>query len=306
MKHTIIALVGVLCFGIGEAQAQAKLWGLVTGDAVNVHADFIDVTYVLLEQHLSESGVTVVRVSAEDAAKGSYGDGVTAVVRFSIVRMGETVKISVQKLDLDGTVQAASNMTAASPDDLDSVTARLARHLVTGVRPNEGETIYEVTDRERERLKKKRSTTYYGVRVIGAHSFSSELSQHPMKYGAGFSVLYDPRSFLAEVSFDMYGGSTGDFQEFSWELGVGGFYPLTDLNFSPYVGGILSLSSRWAEWNERDWDSDTGLTVAAALGMLLGRTSDIILRFEVRFFVDTYSIEGDFSSGIAGFGSIGF
>lgn len=290
----------------GPSFGQSTPWGLIRGDAVNVHPDFVDVARVLLEQHLSEQGITVVAAQPGETAADVWGRGIEALVKFSIVRMGENVKISVQKLGPDGAVLGASNMTAASPDDLDAVIGRLARHLVTGQKPAEGESIYEVTDREQEQLKKKRSTYYYNIRVIGAHSFTSGLNDFPMKYGAGFSALYDPRSFLAEVFTNFYGGSEGDFSEFSWELGVGGYYPLTDLNFCPYVGGTLSLTTHSAEWTGRNWHTDEGLTVGLATGVMLGRTSDIAARIEFRFLIDTFTVDNEFSSGLMGFASIGF
>ncbi len=306
MNKTTSWLFIVLMLMSAPALGQPKSWGLVKGDAVNVHPDFVDVARVLLEQHLSEEGITVLPASEGETAAALWAKGVEAVVRFSVVRMGENVKISVQKLGPDGTVLAASNMTAASPDDLDAVTARLARHLVSGQKPEEGQSIYEVTDREQEKLKKKRSTYYYSLRVLGATSFTSGLDQFPMKYGAGFSALYDPRAFLAELFTNMYGGSEDDFSEFSWELGVGGYYPLTDLNFCPYVGGTLSLTTHSAEWNGRSWHTDEGLTVGLAAGVLLGRTSDIAARIEFRFLIDTFTVDNDFSSGLMGFAPIGF
>lgn len=306
MKRMALLLSMLLVCVCAQAQAQVRSWGLLKGDAVNVHTDFVDVTRVLLAQHLSEEGVSVVPAEDGETAASLWGKGIEALVKFSIVRMGENVKISVQLLAADGTVKMASNMTASSPDDLDSVTARLARHLVTGKAPEEGESIYEVTDREQEQLKKKKSTTYYGLRVIGVHSFTSHLDEYPMKYGAGFSVLYDPRSFLAEVYTNMYGGSDDPFGEFSWELGVGGYYPLNTASFCPYVGGTVGLTLHGASWEGQDWDTWGGLTVGAAVGVLLGRTADIIARAEIRFMVDTFTVGGDFSSGIMGFASVGF
>jgi len=306
MKRMAVLVSLVMVCVWSPLLAQAPSWGLMKGEAVNVHADFIDVTRVLLAQHLSEQGVAVVQPEEGESVAQLWGRGIEALIKFSIVRMGENVKISVQRLAADGTVTVASNMTAGSPDDLDSVTARLARHLVTGKAPQEGESIYEVTDREQEQLKKKKSTTYYGLRVVGVHSFTSNLNDYPMKYGAGFSVLYDPRFFLAEVYTNMYGGSDDPFGEFSWELGVGGYYPLTDQSFCPYVGGTLGVTLHGASWEGREWDTDGGLTVGAAVGVLLGRTADIIARAELRFMVDTFSVGGEFSSGIMGFASIGF
>jgi opacity protein-like surface antigen len=297
------------------AAAGGHTWGLIPGEGVNVHPDFVNVALVLLEQHLVEQGVTVIRGTAESNPQDFLSQGADGWVRFSIVRMGETAKVTLQAFGADGMPTGACSMTAGSPDDMDNVAARLVRSILTGKGSREGETIYDVTEQEQEQLKKKRSTMYYGLKINGVTAFTSPLSEEPLKYGFGFYGLYDPRIFLAELWTNFTFGSGDGFSEFSWELGVSGYYPFSETNFCPYVGGGLAMATRTATVAADDpdgsWDNEadstwSGLSVSAAAGVLFGRTSDVLLRAELRFFADTFKVAGDPSTGLMYTMSIGY
>lgn len=301
----------VLFLLLGAHPVLADTWGIAPVESVNLHAEYANVVRVLLSQHLTELGIVVVPAGEEGDA---FEAGAVAVVKVAVVRLGEKVKVTAQVVDRNGKVLGAASMTASSPDDLDNVMGRVARSLVSGENPREGETIYDVTAEEQDHLKKKKSTMYWGLGIMGETHFTSELNQQPVKPGFTVFALYDPRFFLAEISTSFAWGSSGDFDEFSWNLGVSGYYPFTQTNFTPYVGGGAFLTTRSSGWTENDGTdveegrdaTDFGISLHAAAGILLGRTSDVLIRGEVRFFVDTFEVENKFSCGLLYSASIGF
>jgi hypothetical protein len=286
--------------------AFAAVWGLEAGETVNVSADTTRAVALLLEQNLTEAGVTVLRGSSDARTSAFFAKGADGVVRYSIVGMGATTKVSVQLLDEDGRAQSAFGLSSSTQDDLDTVCSRLARSLVSGTAPREGEDIYGVTKQEQAPLRQKKSNTYYGFKILGITSLTSELTRAPLKFGVGAFALYDPRYFFAELFAHISGGSQDDFQEFSTEVGVAGYYPFTKTAVCPYAGLGVALATRTANWSGRSNNLDGGLSVAASIGLLLGRTSDVTLRTELRYFVDTFDVDKEFSSGLMYFAAIGF
>ncbi len=314
--HILITLAALVLF---PAAATAQTWAVAPVKGVNIHPDFTKVVSVLLIQHLTEEGITVIDMSNDAAFSpdAAFEKGASAYVVTTILRMGEKVKVSAQVFDKGGKVKGAANLTAANPDDLDSVTARVSRALITGESPHESETIYEVTESDEVNLRQKKANSYWGLRIGGMTHFSSKLTKQPVKPGLGLVWLFDPRIFLIEVGTDFYWGhaSKDDFSEFSWSLDVAGYYPFTQGGFCPYIGGGIGFGTRTSSWQEApdaegnydtSTDTDYGLTVFAGTGILIGRTSTVSVRAELRYFVDTFTVRGEFSNGIMYFASVGF
>jgi len=318
MKH-LLSIGSAFALILLAGTATGQTWCLVPTEGVNIHPEYANVTTVLLGQHLSEGGILVLSAEEGEEIPGDlYKRGAEACVFVTAVRMGERVKVSAQLKEPSGTIRFAVSLVAANPDDLDSVAARVARALITGEAPREGETIYDVTEDEQDKLKRKKSHMNWGFKILGATHFTSALSRQPVKPGFGGYILYDPRFFLAEISTDFVFGSKGDYSEFSWNIGVSGYYPLSQSNIAPYVGGGVFLSTRSASWEDkttvgetidtekRGFDTDYGISLHAAVGVLLGRTSDVNLRADLRFFVDTFKVDDEFSCGLIYSIGVGF
>jgi hypothetical protein len=305
MRHIQMILIASLLLAL-PATALADVWGLEAGETVNVTDDTSRAVALLLEQGLAEEGVTVLRARPGTSTREFFAREADAVVRYSIIGIGATTKVSVQLLDESGTADSAFSLSSNTQDDLDTICARLARSLVSGKAPREGESIYEVTEQEQQPLRQKKSNTYYGFKILGVTALTSELTRAPLKFGVGVFALYDPRFFFAELFANISGGSHEDFQEFSTEFGVAGYVPFTKSTICPYAGLGVALATRTANWSGRSTNLDGGLTGSASLGLIIGRTSDVTLRTELRYFVDTFDVDKEFSSGLMYFAAIGF
>src|SRR5262249_51823213 len=179
-----------------------------------------------------------------------------------------------------GATVYVDRMTAANPDDLERVLARLAKGLATGRPGAETAELDTVTQTEMMPALKRTATQVWGL-GLGVR-VSSDGEAVP---GMSAFWLYDARSFMAELSFGFH---HADYDKSDLTAGVGAYSPFGQSDFAPYVGG----GARWASTNYSG-ETGKGIQLFAAVGGILGRLSSVQLRGQLEYFVDTFSSVSD-------------
>jgi hypothetical protein len=87
---------------------------------------------------------------------------------------------------------------------------------------------------------------------------------------------------MAEIWVDFYRGSSEDVTTF--DVGLGGYYPFTRRNVTPYVGGGAAWSA-----SSQGSQSASGLRMNVAGGVLVGRLWTVQFRAELGWFFNTFS-----------------
>jgi len=237
------------------------------------------------------------------ADKTAESVGATHYIEGRVTRLGGRAIVQVSRFAIGQKApEYTDRMTAGSPSDLETVIQRLARSLVTGERALANEDIRTVSEREQSPLRRRIANHYVGVSLGGAVLGLDTTEFLP---GMGFNWLFDNREVLFGADFRGFGlGSTN---QGYFELAIGGYYPLSQKSTTAYVGGGLALSGASLEqgynehsdeyYEEYDRKDDVGLSIFAATGLLIGRTSTVSLRPEVGYSVGTYHVAGQLVHG---------
>lgn len=275
--------------------APGGTWAVVPLEGINVHEGHMAAARQVLKDHLASLGQATVALEAGvgDPASAARSKGATAVLRGTLTRLGQKVKVSLTLEPLDGASRNAG-LDAGSPEDLDPVLMRLARYFVNG-EPLAEARVSEVTEEESDAFKRKRANSYFGVVLTGMPARSS--GSDAFLAGANVYWLYDARTFMADIEAGFasgQGSSNG-----AWGgVTVGMLYPLLDRDVTPFVGGGVGYGRL-----EIGGFSGSGLQIFADAGVIYGRTSSVHFRADVRPFLTTYQLSNWMSSGSVGYGA---
>jgi hypothetical protein len=226
--------------------------------------------------------------SPAEAAEGARAAGATRAAVVRIVTLGAVQRARLSVYDAaTGRVVHTDDMPAGSPNDLDPVLERLAKGYAAGSGAARVAEIDTVTDKEARPLNRVTANKSSGLR-LGAITPLTPGSQGTGT-GGGYFWLYDARSFLVDVSFDLYFGD----RYHDVALGFGAYLPLLKENFTPYLGGGMKYA-----WTRFGGDHASGLQPYAAVGGLFGRLSTVGVRGEVAWFYDWFKTGGDHANGV--------
>jgi hypothetical protein len=311
MKNTPLALaLAGLCVtvvaSVAEAAPQEKV-GLLPMSGTNVHPGYLDAGRDVLKDHLLDSGryhvLTVPgssgssEVTGEEAVTRARAVGAELAVVTHMSRLSGTgrVRLVVYRV-ADGSISHADSIAiAGGPDDLDPALKRLAVGLATGNRASQTADIESVTQKEADPLLKQEATRIFGLRLGALVALNRPGDLDPAALpGIGIFWMYDVRSFIGEVSLDLQ-TRTNDDEGTSFAIGIGGFYPLTRTNFTPYIGGSMSYA-----FVDFGGAGASGLRVAPSLGFLFGRLSTVQIRGELGYFFNTFGERPDLDRPIPG------
>jgi hypothetical protein len=106
--------------------------------------------------------------------------------------------------------------------------------------------------------------------------------------GVGLYWIFDTRALLIDVAVDGYWGH----QTQQLTAGFGGYLPLTQGNFAPYLGGGLRYA--WTSYGH-GWGN--GFQPYLEGGILLGRLSSVSLRAQVDWWWNAFDNGGHHANG---------
>jgi hypothetical protein len=269
-----------------------------------VHADLVNGATRLLALALRDEGLTVVELEAGAAPAAN-----TQQVRGSILAIGRKAVVEIELVDVAGASVWRGRLTAATPEDLDKVLARLADGLANGRSVQENQDIYSVTDAEARALSREEANSTFGLRISGLSMLRDDTEFLP---GFGISWLYDMRSFMIDTTLE-YQGIGVDRESFGG-LWLSGLFPFSEKDLSPYAGvglGIVgyerqstcAADSGFLEDecdNDYDYDADggAGLGFQGTVGVILGRTRSVNLRAEARYMYGAFEVKGEAVHGL--------
>jgi hypothetical protein len=288
----IVALF-VLLLSPAASAATTKL-AVLPVSGVNIHQGYLEAARDLLKDHLmSTDRFAVVTVSGQaldheytpqEAVDLGRPSGAELVLVTRIVHLSGTsrVRLTAFRSSDSFMVHSDSMVTSGGPDDLDPVLHRLAVAFATGKPVAQTSDIASVTQHEADPYIKQTATRVFGLRLGALIPFNRPVGDPATATGLGLFWLYDARDFMAEAWVDFYRGSSQDITAF--DVGIGGYYPFTRRNVTPYVGA----GAAWSAFSQGT-ASASGLRLNTAAGVLVGRLWTVQFRAELGYFFNTFS-----------------
>jgi hypothetical protein len=293
----LLAASLVLAPAAARAQGQQRV-AVVPMSGVNIHPGYLEAARDIFKDHLMGTGRFYVisvpghppdhEFTPEEALERGRAAHADLVVTTHIVHLAGTARVRVTALRVaDGSVAHTDGMsTAGGPDDLDPVLKRLAVGFATGKPVSQTADIESVTQRESDPLLKQTATKVFGLRLAAAVPFGRAAGDPTTAAGLGLFWLYDAREFMAEVWGDFFTSSTE--QTSIFDLGIGGYYPFTRKNVTPYLGGGAAWSA-----TRMGGTGANGVRLHGAFGVLVGRLWSVQCRGELGYFVNLFGEKND-------------
>ena len=315
---TMSLLALLLCLMSSSADAATKAITLFPFEGEGVHSQIRGVARDGLAIFLVDHGLDVRANAAteapQDAAKAdefAKEANSSRYVRGKITRFGERAIVQVLVFDVGiPTPKSSYRLTAANPEDLETVMQRLATSIATGKAPQKIADIHSVTDVESRRLTRRKAHSSFTIGLGGAGVFNGGKNFLP---GISLGWLFDNRNVLFDLKLNVLNDS--EYGHLT-EIKLGGYYPFSDEDVSMYVGGGLGLGSITLNENidiecEDDFcDTEPldggGLNVHAEVGAVIGRASTVILRPSLGYFVALYEVADKPVHGLTFQVSVGF
>jgi hypothetical protein len=287
----VLAVFGFgLCAWPSAASAQRTV-AILPPAGDNVDPSILRASRELLKDHMQRSrAYNVVEIPGEptredpdpvQAGKQAAALGAEQAILFRIIHFGTTsrARLTVYAAGTGQVLYWDSIVVAGGPEELDTVIQRLVYAMQTGKPVRDAAEIDTVTDKETETLKRRQANKSFGIHLFTLMPFNTPTGSFTAVPGGGLFWLYDARSWMADIAFDL-GVRDG---HGTYSASIGGYYPLMREDFTPYIGGVV----RWAYMNFGGRGA-SGLMLQPTFGLLLGRLSSAQLRAEVGYFFDTF------------------
>jgi len=300
----ISALIAVLtASGAAPAWAAfgARPIALLPASGDNVAVSILDSTRELLKDHLQRTGAYTVlepdgpatraEPTAAQAVEQARAVGAEQAIVVRITHVGSSARVRLTAY-WTHTGQVAywdSIVVSGGPDELDVALERLAHAMYSGRPVRDSAELETVTAKEGQTLNRRNANRSFGVHIFTLLPFNAAGGSTNVVPAGGLYWLYDARSWMADIAFDI--GGQGDRAYYG--MAIGGYYPLSREDFTPYIGAML----RWAYMN-LGGEGSSGIVVQPTAGVLLGRLSSTQLRAEVGYFVNSFA-ETESSTAVA-------
>jgi hypothetical protein len=211
-----------------------------------------------------------------------------------LTHLGTSTRVRFTVYALSGQVVYWDSMAiTGGPGDMDVVLQRLVRALVTGKPVRDTAELDTVTGDEMNTLNRRTANKTFGLHLFTLLPFNTPAEKFSAVPGFGLFWMYDARSWIADIAFDLGGHS----DNLVVDVSLGAYYPFSREDFTPYLGGKVKYG-----YFSFGGTGSAGLTVEPTFGVLLGRTSSVQIRAELGYFVDTFSEAAKSTDGIGGAG----
>jgi len=296
MKSLTFAVCALLLVTVRAPEVSAALpparLALLPVSGTNVHVGYLDAARDLLKDHLLATGrfvaITVpgdsgtVEIATDQAVERGRAANAELVLVTHLTRLQGVGRLRIIAYRVnDGSVAHADTIAiSGGPDDLDPALKRLADGLATGKPAQQTADIESVTQREADPLLKQSATRVVGVRLGAIVPLSRPSGLGPAAAGGvGVFWLYDARTYLGEIALDLHSGENAT----SFDIGIGGYYPFSRGNITPYLGSALAYS-----FTDFGGAGASGLRIQPTFGVLLGRLSTVQVRGQIGYFFNTF------------------
>ncbi|HXU81931.1 MAG TPA: hypothetical protein VN914_11080 [Polyangia bacterium] len=294
-----LLMIGFALPSPAHAQGQQKV-AVLPMSGVNIHAGYLEAARDIFKDHLMGTGrFYVIGVpghppdheylpnEAVDLGKTVLAD---LVATTHIVHLSGTARVRLTVFRVsDGSIAHTDGLTTAGgPDDLDPVLKRLAVGFATGKPVAQTGEIDSVTQKEADPYLKQTATRVFGLRLAAAVPFGRASGDTSSATGLGLFWLYDARDFMAEIWIDFFTSSAERTHMF--DVGMGGYYPFSKKNFTPYLGAGAAWSA-----STLGGDGASGLRINPAFGLLMGRLWSVQVRAELGYFFNLYGEKASYT-----------
>ena len=297
---------------VAQPMARAQTVAVLPPTGENIAPDLLRAAQDILRDHLQRTGVYSVvaaplpappapppgaaptpppavapagsyELSPVEAARLGSMAGAELVISLRVTHFGSSARLRLTAY-ATGTAQVVywdSILITGGPDELDVAIERLVHGMVTGKPVRDSAELETVTGKETMALNRREANRSFGIRLTSFLPQNSADGQFVPITAGGLCWLYDARSWMADVSTDIGGGSDS---RFVIDAAIGAYYPLLREDFTPYIGGVM----RWA-YMTTGGEGAGGLILQPTAGLLLGRLSSVQLRGEVGYFFNTFA-----------------
>jgi hypothetical protein len=295
----------ILVLFVPAAALARDLVALLPATGANVQAGELAAATDVLRAQLEQTGKYAV-VMADQAAgmdreptpaqaiAAAKVAGATLAVTLRVSRLGDSgvARLAVYREAAGGAPVYVDELPAKGADDLLPVLQRLAEGLASGTPARALAQIDTVTEREADpRLYKQRSTArLFGMRIGSTFVLdpADGRSRAAFLSGLGLAWQYDARSFMAEIGIDLQWSQTFNTyydgrRDWLFDIALGAYYPFARGDVTPYLGGGLVYL-----WINTGAGVASGLAVRPAVGLLLGRLTNVQVRVDAGYQVNTF------------------
>jgi hypothetical protein len=256
---------------------------------------------------IPEKGDTSFTESLTAKCNRAKSYGCDYLLKGELNRLGETVIVTVNLYKTsDSTLVWSDLLKAASPDDLDKIYERIAANLGTDKKASKETDIYTITQYQSKELNKEKANVSAGI-GIGGLAMNVPYTFKGLPAGISGIIFYDARSFLGDLSFDLYFGD----RKFNYmAVNIVGNYAFNKRQNTPYIGGGLSLNrmsyaqdvkkpafNNLEPGSVEEIKSNGGMSIVADAGYIFNRTGSFKIRTGVKVVVPTYSIDDRYLIG---------
>jgi hypothetical protein len=264
---------------------------LMPASGLNVAPGILDAARDLLKDHLQRTGrytvLTGPGVSSTDeptnamAVEQAIAAHAQQAIVLRLTHLGTSTRVRFTVYALSGQVVYWDSIAiTGGPGDMDVVLERLVHALVTGKPVRDSAELDTVTGDEMNTLNRRTANRTFGLHLFTLLPFNTPAEKFSAVPGFGLFWMYDARSWMADIAFDLGGHS----DNLVVDVSLGGYYPFFRDDFTPYLGGKVKYG-----YFSFGGNGSAGVTVEPTVGILLGRTSSVQMRAEVGYFIDTFS-----------------
>ncbi len=288
--RSCLTLLLVLLAGVSSANAARGPLIVVPFEVTAIDAEHGAAATSVLTMYLRDAKIDVRDLpkappptTEPEMKQAAIAAGVPQYVRGHLTALGNRAIIAVELFDLSVPAPLwTGRLTANTPEDLETCLNRLARSLADGESVMANQDIYTVTESEEANLRRKRANNYFGVKIGGFSPVTGDNKDLSATLGAVWT--YDTRNLMFDASLDFYGIGSG---VGGFGGNIGAYYPFFDKDFTPYVGGGLGLAMMESTHKDQsgyeESSADGGLTGFADVGAIVGRTSTVAVRADLRY-----------------------
>jgi hypothetical protein len=295
----LLALAGVIAAG-GTAVASPEsipatgthTVAVLPPSGENVDPALLDAARELLVEDLSRTGLyKVIQPSGKAGAEeptpqaaaqeaSALGADEAIVVRIVPLASAARLRLTVYAAPSADVLYWDSVLLSGGPAEMDAGVQRLVHAMQAGKPVRDSAEIDSVLDHEAFALNRRQANKAFGVRLSTLVPFNTSGPSSSAVPVGGLFWLYDARSWMADLSFDLggHGGSS------LIDAALGAYYPFLRQDFTPYVGGVV----RWAHLSFGGQGAG-GFVYQPTAGVLFGRLTSVQLRAEVGYFIDSFA-----------------
>jgi hypothetical protein len=292
LRVAVVGLLGCLIAPAARAAGVTVVLLPPTGD--NVAPGILQAAGELFKDHLLRTGAydvieapqagapPTVEPTPQQAATAAQTMGAAQAIVVRITHFGSSarVRVTAYAASTGQVVYWDSIAVTGGPDELDTTFQRLAHAMETGRPVRDSAEIDTVSDKEMQGLGRRQANKVFGLHILELMPFTSAGTSFGTVTGGGLFWLYDARSWMADVAVDLgFGSDSRDL----FSLAIGGYYPFSREDFTPYLGGL----ARWAYMN-LGGNGNGGISLQPTFGILLGRLSTVQLRADVGYFFNLF------------------